>query len=120
MFLFPPPSRSPHPAPKLPDRPPKPDLELLRAGGEFSIGETARVRCTAPDAYSGLVLVLSKVQGSGYIKAAVATAAGFSKVLSLRDISGKDQGDYVCMYQIKRSGIWLNSTQSQAVRLRVT
>ncbi|XP_038642808.1 uncharacterized protein LOC119958387 [Scyliorhinus canicula] len=102
------------------DMPPKPTIELLRQNGEFSIGETANIRCSAHDAYSGVIFVLSKVQSGVYITSAVTKTSGFSTVLAIKDISVKDQGDYVCLYQIKRSGKIYNSSKSDRKSLRVT
>ncbi|XP_067878179.1 deleted in malignant brain tumors 1 protein-like isoform X2 [Heterodontus francisci] len=102
------------------DKPPKPTIEILRPTGAFSIGETANIKCSTHDAYSGVIFILSKVESNTYITSAVVKAAGFSTILTVKDISSKDQGDYVCLYQIKRSGKLFNSTQSDRKQLTVT
>ncbi|XP_067882820.1 uncharacterized protein [Heterodontus francisci] len=99
------------------DKPPKPTIEILRPTGAFSIGETANIKCSTHDAYSGVIFILSKVESNTYITSAVVKAAGFSTILTVKDISSKDQGDYVCLYQIKRSGKLFNSTQSDHKRV---
>lgn len=102
------------------DKPPKPTVEMLRSSGVSSIGETVGVRCSAHSAYIGVTFILSKVENSAYITAAVAKTPGFSTILYLKDIRPKDQGDYICVYQIKRSGKLYNSTQSDRTRLSVS
>ncbi|XP_051864809.1 immunoglobulin superfamily member 1-like isoform X2 [Pristis pectinata] len=102
------------------DKPPKPNIEMLRPSGVYSIGETVGVRCTAHNAYVGMVFVLFKIEKSAYITAAVAKTPGFSTLLYLKDIRSKDQGDYICIYQLTRLGKVYNSTRSDRKQLTVS
>ncbi|XP_055487881.1 deleted in malignant brain tumors 1 protein-like [Leucoraja erinacea] len=102
------------------DKPPKPRIDFVASLGQFSIGETALVRCIAPSAYYGVTFVLSKVENSGYITTAIVKTPGYSTILYIKDIRSKSQGDYVCMYQITRSGIVYNSTLSERKSLTVS
>ncbi|XP_069783110.1 scavenger receptor cysteine-rich domain-containing protein DMBT1-like isoform X2 [Narcine bancroftii] len=102
------------------DKPPKPTIEILRPSGVFSIGETVGIRCRAPGMYAGVVFILSKVEGSSYITAAKAKTPDSSGLLKIRDIRLKDQGVYVCLYQITRAGKVYDSAQSERKHLTVS
>ncbi|XP_078393099.1 antigen WC1.1-like [Cetorhinus maximus] len=102
------------------DQPTKPHIQLFRTSGKYSIGEYVSIRCTASSIFSGAIFLLLKVDGETPVAYQAVPTAGFSMTFSIANLTYADNGYYLCLYQLKRSGKLYNSSESERVKVTVT
>ncbi|XP_067884593.1 deleted in malignant brain tumors 1 protein-like, partial [Heterodontus francisci] len=102
------------------EKPTKPNIQLFRDSGKYSIGEFVSVRCTASTVFTGAIFLLLKIDGATSVTYQAVPMAGFAVTFSIANITYADDGHYACLFQLKRSGKLHNSTESDRVKVTVT
>ncbi|XP_072345243.1 scavenger receptor cysteine-rich domain-containing protein DMBT1-like isoform X2 [Scyliorhinus torazame] len=102
------------------EKPTKPDIQLFRDSGTYSIGEYVSIRCSASAIFTGAIFHLLKAGGAGGVTYQAVPSAGFAVTFSIANLTHGDGGSYFCLYQLKRSGHLYNSTESERVKVTVT
>ncbi|XP_067833434.1 deleted in malignant brain tumors 1 protein-like [Heptranchias perlo] len=102
------------------EQPSKPSIQLFRTPGIYTIGEYLSIRCTAPMIFTGLTFLLLKMDGESSVTYKTEPSAGSSMTFSIANLTFANDGYYACLYQLKRAGKLLSSTQSARVKVSVT
>ncbi|XP_078069586.1 scavenger receptor cysteine-rich domain-containing protein DMBT1-like isoform X2 [Mustelus asterias] len=102
------------------EQPTQPRIQLFREAGKYSIGEYVSIRCSASPVFTGAIFLLLKEDEASAVTYQTVPSAGFSVTFCIANLTYADGGRYFCLYQLKRSGLLYNSSESERVKVIVT